>query len=88
MSAPIKGKSRIRGMSSASASVLEANRRTSGASSFMRQDMNDPLGKMALHVAAERDLRETTMMMGLDRKDEGVRSDLVLDRVWVWKPPR
>ena len=88
MSAPIKGKSRIRGMSSASASVLEANRRTSGASSFMRQDMNDPLGKMALHVAAERDLRETTMMMGLDREDEGVRSDLVLDRVWVWKPPR
>ena len=53
----------------------------------MREEMLDPLDKMALNIAAERDLRETTMMMGLEREG-GVRSDLVLEKIWIWKPPR
>jgi len=88
MSAPIQVRGRVRGLSTASAVNGEPNRRTSGASSFMRQDMIDFLGKMALHVAGERDLRETTMMMGLEREEEGARSEMVLDRIWVWKPQR
>lgn len=42
--------------------------------------------KTALHVVAE-DLRETTMLMGLD--DDAKRSDrseIVFDRIWSWKP--
>ncbi len=88
ITAPPKARNRTRGLSTTSAVNGESNRRTSGASALLRQDMTDPLGKMALNVAAERDLRETTMMMGLDREEEGIRSDLVLERVWVWKPPR
>ncbi|KAK8854800.1 hypothetical protein IAR55_003539 [Kwoniella newhampshirensis] len=86
-------KRRSRGLSviSAAATVAssaEGNRRASlAASSFMLQDMHDPQGKMALHVAAEKDLRETTMMMGLERDEMGTRSDIVLDRIMTWKPP-
>jgi hypothetical protein len=46
----------------------------------------DELRRSALQGAAERDLRETTMMMGVER-EVGLRSDVVLERIWVWKPP-
>ncbi|WWD19052.1 hypothetical protein CI109_103510 [Kwoniella shandongensis] len=89
---PTTTKRRSRGLSSISAaatvaSSAEGNRRASlAASSFMLQDMHDPHGKMALHVAAEKDLRETTMMMGLERDEIGTRSDVVFDRIFAWKP--
>ncbi|WVQ81869.1 hypothetical protein IAT38_003996 [Cryptococcus sp. DSM 104549] len=67
----------------------EGHRRTSaGAASFMLSDIHLPSRtKMALHGAAEKDLRETTMMMGLERDEVGVRSEVVLDRVWSWRVP-
>ncbi|WWC90724.1 uncharacterized protein L201_005661 [Kwoniella dendrophila CBS 6074] len=66
----------------------ETNRRTSGAnSSFNLKDLHDTNGKMGLAAMAEIDLRETTMMMGLERDEIDKRSDLVLDRVWAWKTP-
>lgn len=40
----------------------------------------------ALHEAHERDLRETTMLMGLDKEEEGNRSDIVLEEIWTWRP--
>lgn len=61
------------------------NRRTSGASAFLRQETND---RWAVHGAGERDLRETTMMMGLDKEEKAVRSEIVLERVGSWRPPR
>ncbi|WVQ99984.1 hypothetical protein IAU59_007127 [Kwoniella sp. CBS 9459] len=83
-------KRRSRGMSVLSIvpSTSEANRRASGAnSSFMLRDMHEEQERMALHVVAERDLRETTMMMGLERDEFTTRSEIVLDRVWSWKSP-
>ncbi|WVF72786.1 hypothetical protein IAT40_007604 [Kwoniella sp. CBS 6097] len=83
-------KRRSRGMSVLSAvpSTIEGPRRTSGAnSSFMLRDIHAEQERMALHVVAERDLRETTMMMGLERDEITTRSEIVLDRIWSWKPP-
>ena len=37
--------------------------------------------------AGERDLRETTMMMGLEQEDSKARSEVVLERIWTWEPP-
>lgn len=41
--------------------------------------------RTALGMLAE-DLRETTMLQGLNQ-DATLRSDLVLDRLWEWRPP-
>ncbi|KAK4688589.1 anaphase-promoting complex subunit 1, partial [Tremellales sp. Uapishka_1] len=84
--APAKGKTRDRGLSTATA-VSEGNSRTSGAFSFVRQNMTVPLGKMALNTAGDDDLRETTMMMGLEKAEKGSRSDIVLERFWSWQLP-
>jgi len=35
----------------------------------------------------EVDLRETTMMMGLDRNSSALRSEIVLERLYTWKAP-
>lgn len=67
------------------ARVVEEKRRESGASTFMREDL-DLAGRTALHRADEWDLRETTMLMGLER-EEVERSERVLDRIWAWSPP-
>nr|XP_019044670.1 hypothetical protein I302_06583 [Kwoniella bestiolae CBS 10118]OCF23600.1 hypothetical protein I302_06583 [Kwoniella bestiolae CBS 10118] len=83
-------KRRSRGLSilSTTTSAQDPNRRTSGASSsFVLHDLHDKHDKMGLQAIAEMDLRETTMMMGLERDEVGSRSDLVLDRVWSWKAP-
>lgn len=39
----------------------------------------------ALSGAAEKDLRETTMLMGLEREQQKPRSEVVLERIWSWK---
>lgn len=81
---------------------LRETRRTSGASAFLRQEMKEttvPLvanahanahaaARMALHGAVEKDLRETTMMMGLDKEEKAERSEVVLEKVGSWKPPK
>jgi anaphase-promoting complex subunit 1 len=41
-----------------------------------------------IHGASEVDLRETTMMMGLERNSTAERSELVLERLYTWKAPR
>ena len=87
MSASMQSRGRVRGLSIA-ARGSDTNRRISGTSSYIVRDVHDSPGKMALQFAAEGDLRETTMMMGLEREEERVRSVLVLDRIWSWKPPR
>ncbi|WVQ74951.1 hypothetical protein IAR50_004559 [Cryptococcus sp. DSM 104548] len=43
--------------------------------------------RMTLQTAVEKDLRETTMMMGLERDEVGVRSEVVLSVVGRWKQP-
>lgn len=68
-------------------SFPENKRRTSTAASFILHDINAPQNKMALHVAAEKDLRETTMMMGLERDEVGIRSEVVFQALATWKQP-
>ncbi|WRT68383.1 uncharacterized protein IL334_005359 [Kwoniella shivajii] len=83
-------KRKSRGMSvlSTVTSVQDAHRRTSGSNtSFMIHDLHDKQGKMGLQAVADLDLRETTMMMGLERDEVGKRSDIVLSRIWSWKVP-
>jgi len=84
--APIP-KARMRGLSVVSVAGTADNRRTSGASAFLRQDVNDHINKNALHIAGDLDLRETTMMMGLEREETELRSDVVLERIWTWLLP-
>lgn len=69
----------------ANSSGAEKGRRSSGlgGASIMREELHD-YGKV-LGVVAE-DLRETTMVMGLEN-DESPRSELVLDQIWSWSPP-
>ncbi|TYJ53105.1 hypothetical protein B9479_006286 [Cryptococcus floricola] len=43
--------------------------------------------RMALQTAVEKDLRETTMMMGLERDEVEVRSEVVLSVIGRWKQP-
>ena len=76
----VKGKGRVR-----QSTAAEEARRQSGASSSMREEVD--VRMVALNGAAERDLRETTMMMGLEKSGEGSRSEVVLEPVWLWKPP-
>jgi anaphase-promoting complex subunit 1 len=76
---------RNRAVSSASA-FTEGTRRLSGASAFVRDDMLDAAGAGKVGMGLG-DLRETTMMMGLERVEGVVRSEMVLERIWVWKPP-
>ena len=92
-----KGKNRARepqggvGRVSSAAGLggLEEGRRQSGASSFMREDPDAGKGDAgaALHGIGDRDLRETTMLMGVERDEEALRSEVVLERIWAWKPP-
>ncbi|WWD02564.1 hypothetical protein V865_000604 [Kwoniella europaea PYCC6329] len=87
---PSTTKRRSRGLSilSTATTAQDLNRRTSGASSsFVLLDLHDKHDKMGLQAIAEMDLRETTMMMGLERDEVGSRSDLVLDKVWTWRAP-
>jgi len=44
--------------------------------------------RQGLFGAPELDLRETTMMMGLDRGSLAERSEVVLERLHTWKAPR
>lgn len=55
--------------------------RESAPSSVMREDIG-----MALNRAKEMDLRETTMLMGLEREDSG-RSEIVLESFGTWDTP-
>lgn len=71
---PVPVGSRIKGKARASV----ADRRDS--SLFVDSD------RPALFGAGEWDLRETTMVMGLDR-EETRRSEVVLERIWSWKLP-
>ncbi|WVO13449.1 hypothetical protein L204_101065 [Cryptococcus depauperatus] len=67
--------------------ATERIRRTSQASSFIIHDRHAPETQMALQVAADKDLRETTMMMGLERDETGVRSDIILSPITTWQQP-
>ena len=40
----------------------------------------------ALRQLGRRDLGETTMMVDV-RREDGMRSEFTLERIWVWKPP-
>ena len=84
---PIIG-GKMRGLSMASRLGGEAERRKSGSASVIRHEMESPIHRTAPRTIGERDFRETTMMLGLEREEEGLRSDQVLQRIWVWKPPR
>lgn len=75
---PVRTKRGPRGLSSGS--ILEADRR----SSVGRLDLNKSMDRMALNAAEEADLRETTMMFGLERDDEGLASEIVTERIWAW----
>ena len=82
---PSTAQTRTKGKAGPRESLGEA-RRTSGDSGMMREEPE--LGRVAgVAGLGDRDLRDTTMLFGLEREDEGVRSEIVLDRIWVWKPP-
>lgn len=68
---------------------LTGDRRQSGISGFGASFTAEDGGpeRNVLFGAKEVDLRETTMMMGLNKADEG-RSEVVLQRIWVWRLPR
>ncbi|WWC63280.1 uncharacterized protein I303_105880 [Kwoniella dejecticola CBS 10117] len=86
-SATAKRKSRGMSMLSSSNPTEAATRRTSASnSSFVLNDLHDK-HHMGLSAVAELDLRETTMMMGLERDEAGQRSDLIFDKIWSWKTP-
>jgi anaphase-promoting complex subunit 1 len=61
-------------VSGASSIADKGDRRGSGA--FMREDMGG-----GLHAIREKDLRETTMLMGLERHQEADRSEIVLSKI-------
>ncbi|WOO83833.1 Negative regulator of mitosis [Vanrija pseudolonga] len=50
-----------------------------------RDDARD-YPRLSLHVMAE-DLGETTMIMGLDKEQLELRSEIVVERVYSWRPP-
>ena len=75
---PVRSKRGPRGLSSSS--ILESDRRASVG----RLDLNKSMDRMALNAAEEADLRETTMMFGLERDDEGLASEIVTERIWAW----
>jgi hypothetical protein len=50
-----------------------------------RQERRRSSRHIVLHGLAEKDLRETTMLMGLE-KEEQVRSEIILDRLQQWTP--
>ncbi|WVR07598.1 hypothetical protein IAU60_004640 [Kwoniella sp. DSM 27419] len=90
-SAATAAKRRSRGVSILSqavgAAAADPSRRVSAAaSSLLAHEGLEPAGPSALHAIAERDLRETTMLMGLERDDLGSRSELVLERIHSWRP--
>lgn len=64
-------------------------RRVSNAASIMREDMH-PFNDRdrVLDIVAE-DLCDTTMVHGIEggKQLKNRRSDIVLDRIWVWRPP-
>ena len=67
-------------------SSLAADRRQSGISANGTFARDEPEHRAnVLFAAKERDLRETTMMMGLETASNG-RSEIVLERLWNWWP--
>lgn len=71
-------------VSGASSVGVEKNdRRGSGA--FMREDL-PVVDKRGLFAIGEKDLRETTMMMGLERPAQTSKSDITLERM-TWDTP-
>lgn len=73
---PNKGRRVVSGASSLAAD--KSDRRGSGA--FMREDMH-VMDKGGLYALAEKDLRETTMLMGLERQEQTVKSEIVFERI-------
>ena len=69
-------KSRISAMNKARVSAL-------GDGSLILEDN----ARQGLLGATEVDLRETTMMMGLERNSTAERSEMVLERLYTWKAP-
>jgi anaphase-promoting complex subunit 1 len=66
-----------------SVGVDKSDRRGSGA--FMREEV--PVAdKRGIFAIGEKDLRETTMMMGLERPAQTLKSDITLERI-TWDTP-
>lgn len=79
---PNQGRRVISGASSIT--VDKSDRRGSGA--FMREDMH-AMDKGGLYALAEKDLRETTMLMGLERQEQTVKSEIVFEKITSWAAP-
>jgi anaphase-promoting complex subunit 1 len=52
----------------------------------MREDMH-AMDKGGLYALAEKDLRETTMLMGLERQEQTVKSEIVFEKITSWAAP-
>lgn len=63
-------------------------RRVSTVASIMREDMHPFNNDRVLDMVAE-DLHDTTMVHGIEggRQLQNRRSDIMLDRIWGWRPP-
>lgn len=80
---PSKGRPRnVSGASSIAADKSE--RRASGA--FMREEPAVPDNR-AIYAIAEKDLKETTMIMGLDNREEVPTSSIAFARIHSWRCP-
>ena len=87
-SAPRASRSRASMGPTAVAANVSDERRLSGASAFLSREGESARAGKTPFATVHGDLRETTMMMGLERDDDVQRSDWVLDRLWTWRPPQ
>ena len=77
------GKNRRIVSGASSVGVDKSDRRGSGA--FMREEA-PAVDKRGLFAIGEKDLRETTMMMGLENHTQTLKSDITLERL-TWDTP-
>lgn len=81
---PPKGRAR-NGSHTSSIAADKSDRRTSSA--FVTGDDGPLVRHTGLAAIAEKDLRETTMMMGLEKREEAIKSDISLVKFASWRCP-
>lgn len=80
---PVNG--RARNVSGASSIAADQNERRA-SSAFLREEM--PVAdNRAIYAIAEKDLKETTMVMGLDNREEVPTSSIAFARLHSWRCP-
>jgi hypothetical protein len=79
------GKGRARNVSSASSIAADKSERRA-SSAFLREETAG-IDNRVIYAIAEKDLKETTMIMGLDNKQEVPVSSIAFARIHSWRCP-